>query len=479
MAGSDESIKPSALSARMPFIVLSNVEKTDPATRRLIRSHARRGITRKRGPPAKDQPTVSPGAVTGHTQKERVELEEVVEIYTPLIPGRIGSDICFVEFGDEIEPLALLNMTKVSTVARKITFPLRAAIGFQADGSRWDSPFGRDAAALHIMAFAVQGFIDKVLRQKENSINPAAIMHLQKGLRLLRERLLGDDDETRISDSTMGVVLKLASVAHFAGDYETSKQHMEGLRKMVELRGGLDVFRGKMLLVEMLRCDLGIALLNGSYPVFFGQPSEPVIEYPEKLQPASDDKSYSRDTMELVQIADKELATVWQVMRRFCLLVNLGTQTQRLIRPEIIHETMAAVMYRLLHMHFAAGSPDETVRHGLLAFSHHVFLQWQDIKLPYHYFPATYQSSILSLEGADGASPQLLLWLLMIGAISVFDISEDAWLREHIREYASRCQVKTWKAMQDILKSFMWIALLDEQAGKHIYNFACLDDKSF
>lgn len=79
------------------------------------------------------------------------------------------------------------------------------------------------------------------------------MLHLQKGLRLLRERLSGEDEDTKISDATMNVVLKLASATHFNGDYMSSKQHMDGLRKMVDLRGGLDAFQGNELLVEMLR----------------------------------------------------------------------------------------------------------------------------------------------------------------------------------------------------------------------------------
>jgi hypothetical protein len=185
----------------------------------------------------------------------------------------------------------------------------------------------------------------------------------------------------------------------------------------------------------------------------------------------------SQDNIELIRNMDNDLATAWRVMRRFCLLVNLGTQTQRLIRLDIIHETMTAVIYRLLHMSFAAGSIDENVRHGLLAFSHHVFLQWQDIKLPYHHFLIAYRNCILHLKLVDGVSSQLMLWLLMTGANSIFNISDEAWLRECFREQADRCQVKTWKEMQDILKSFMWIALLDEQPGKHIYDVLNLDEE--
>lgn len=99
----------------------------------------------------------------------------------------------------------------------------------------------------------MDGFVDRVLRRQENSRNLVAMLHFQKGLMILRERLLGDNDEAKVSDSTMGVVMKLASVAHFNGDYQASKHHMEGLRQMVDLRGGLGVFRGTQLLVEILR----------------------------------------------------------------------------------------------------------------------------------------------------------------------------------------------------------------------------------
>lgn len=79
------------------------------------------------------------------------------------------------------------------------------------------------------------------------------MLHFQKGLQLFRERLFGEDDKAKISDSTIGIVLKLATAAPFIGDYQASEQHMEGLRRIVDLRGGLDVFKGKLLLVEMLR----------------------------------------------------------------------------------------------------------------------------------------------------------------------------------------------------------------------------------
>jgi len=119
-------------------------------------------------------------------------------------------------------------------------FPLLTEMGFQPEGKAWHYPIGRDAAAFHINAFAVQSFIDRVLRrQSEDMVNPVATLHHQKGLNLIRERLEGDDEEAKISDATIGVVLKLASAAQFGGHVEIAQQHMHGLWEMTNLRGGL------------------------------------------------------------------------------------------------------------------------------------------------------------------------------------------------------------------------------------------------
>lgn len=213
----------------------------------------------------------------------------------------------------------------------------------------------------------------------------------------------------------------------------------------------------------MVRCDLGIALLNGCDPVFFGEGAPP---YPEKL--VLDEMSLHNTTGTL-QIGDGDLATAWRVLRRFCLLVDLATQTQRSLRPDLIVDTMAAVMYRLLRMRFDAGSVDQAVRHGLLAFVYHVFLQWQDIRLPYRSFPEAYKAYIVRLLEEDGASPQLMLWLLFIGAISIWDVSAEPWLMDGLREYAERCRVRKWKDAHAILKEIAWVPVLDEEAGRQLY----------
>lgn len=221
------------------------------------------------------------------------------------------------------------------------------------------------------------------------------------------------------------------------------------------------------------RCDLGIALLASSDPVFYRQPTEPVPDFPEQVLSSFTDCAniYSQEDMQhFVHQLDANVAQIWLIMRKFCLLADLGTQTRMLMQPATIYGTMTAVMYRLLRMGFAAGTLDESVRLGLAVYTHHVFLQWQDMRLPCHPLSESYQDLLQVHALGDTIPPRLSLWLLTIGAISMFSVSDEPRLAGYLRRQAERCGVKTWKDGLEILKSIMWISLLDDKPGKQIYD---------
>lgn len=205
-------------------------------------------------------------------------------------------------------------------------------------------------------------------------------------------------------------------------------------------------------------------------PIFYCRPSEPIPEYPETPLPGLGGINFSKDVPKVLENLDTGIATAWSAVRRFCLLVNLCTQTQRLIPMTVIHRTMTSVLYHLLHMSYPAGSLDGIVRVALLAYSYHVFLQWQDITMPGHHFQDAFRRGIQELEGIDEICPRFKLWMLMAGAVSVFDVRTDAWLRRDMQGQTFRCEARSVRQFQDLLKSFMWIPLLDEKRVEAIHS---------
>jgi hypothetical protein len=67
--------------------------------------------------------------------------------------------------------------------------------------------------------------------------------------------------------------------------------------------------------------------------------------------------------------------------------------------------------------------------------------------------------------------------MLMIEANALFDISDEKWLEDSLRGCIDKCRIKSWKQMQELLKSFMWIPLLDERSGMQIYDWLFPDQE--
>jgi hypothetical protein len=106
------------------------------------------------------------------------------------------------------------------------------------------------------MIFTSQYYFDAILPPKSSPVNQRTLLHFLKTLRLLRERFAHDDDQTKLSNTTVAAVMAIAGHAHWTGDSTSAKHHMEGLYRMVSLRGGVATLRDNpKLLIEILRYD--------------------------------------------------------------------------------------------------------------------------------------------------------------------------------------------------------------------------------
>ena len=221
-----------------------------------------------------------------------------------------------------------------------------------------------------------------------------------------------------------------------------------------------------------------MALHNDVKPVLFsGEPrSEPLVPYPEQwlLFDAAEamPRSCGYHDQRFLNIMDDELIRAWEAMRGFCSLVELSAETKLMLAEETLLETMASVLYRLLEMRFEPTSVSEGMRLGLLAFCSHVFMKWQDVGLSYNHFPSTYRKCLLDIQGLEGVSARMQLWLLTVGAMAVFKERDDQWLTARLRATMELCRVQSWTEVQEIMRSIMWIGLVHDQPGKAVFEAA-------
>ena len=100
--------------AEIPFILTTGGQKSDPATRKLIRSHVMLGKNKGKPRPSKrrkQQPwdTVPPW--------DSVEGMSSIHDHIAAIPRRVGSDWSFTQLADEIEPAALADILKCGSLS--------------------------------------------------------------------------------------------------------------------------------------------------------------------------------------------------------------------------------------------------------------------------------------------------------------------------------------------------------------------------
>ena len=168
-------------------------------------------------------------------------------------------------------------------------------------------------------------------------------------------------------------------------------------------------------------------------------------------------------------------ATIWRVMRKFSSTINQAASTKTKITKDMLLDAMASVMYRLLHAKFRPGSLDEAVRVGLLAFGSSVFLQWKQTKLPDVLFPLEYKACMLQSQLLD-ASPQLWLWLLMMGAMAAMGKADHRWVYPLMRVNIEACGIESWTEAREMMKSLLWIGLVQDHVGQEIFEAALGSD---
>jgi len=168
---------------------------------------------------------------------------------------------------------------------------------------------------------------------------------------------------------------------------------------------------------------------------------------------------------------DNDLAQAWTIILDFCSIINFAVDSELRISTETFLDTMASVTYRLLDMHFEAGSKDEVVRLGLIAFLCSVFLQWKHLGISYSHFTSMFRNCLLEMI-PDRIAPEFMIWLLIVGAVSVFDERDDSWLKPLLRAYIDLRGIDEWNEVQELLKQFLWIGLVYDKPGKRVFESA-------
>ncbi|TGO37416.1 hypothetical protein BHYA_0098g00400 [Botrytis hyacinthi] len=316
------------------------------------------------------------------------------------------------------------------------------------------------------VAVSVTALNNIVLNQEDPKI---AMHHLSLAFRLINDKLSGNE---AASDTTIAVVLTMSHYYRLQGQVIQGLVHLQGLERMVKMRGGISNLRRKQptLAQKIFRADLEHSLHSGTYTRYTVQDIESNDTFCTRESRNLDFYKNKAITCALVSLPlSTELLTLLVDTITFTLLLNDAVVGRA---PPLgghkLHNTLLFLGYSLLSMYPLGdcrpkSSLENAIHLGLVSFIS-TFMRGLDGKVPVNPLLASLlRFSTQQLSKRQCGSPEALLWLLLMGKASIFESLDDTWLASDISHTMQVLNLQNHTDVQRKLESFPWVYALHDK----------------
>ncbi|EAW17781.1 uncharacterized protein NFIA_077140 [Aspergillus fischeri NRRL 181] len=439
-----------------PFIITTSLDKPDRQTRKLIRSHVMRGKNTCKIRRAREAESPAAAAVPPSERWSSASGKE----WVLTTPRKVASELSLFNYMTEMKPYMFSLLFQALTVIK----PAMHALETVTDHSHSDkmlcfADISQYPAMVHSIMFTAQAFHDMSLGA---SYGLLARFHLAKTLQYLQQSLENRAEATKSSTMTVVGLLSLAGI--IAGDLESAAKHMDGLHRMVELRGGWDSLADRETIEHKAKTiDLYLAAGTGSKLRFVEDISwGPHLAHGRLATRFPELKMVSPRP-------DTRLLNVWADIREFSTLANKATTTGVKLAVTSFLQFSRSAPYRLLSLQ-CAHPFHELLRLSMLAFLKPLLIQIPGIGRQMTYLAEKLKASLLEQTSpplVEQAS--LLLWSLFVTCLSIFEEQDQEWLRALVVQTVHTLGLRTWADTRAVLKSFLWVDLMLDQAGERVF----------
>ncbi|KAJ5175574.1 uncharacterized protein N7482_001451 [Penicillium canariense] len=373
------------------------------------------------------------------------------------------------------------NMSNASSTARRE--PVLHKIAFQyypLDVNATSNPFLvswwplalRDPALFHV-SLQTACLDEELLAQK--GFQASGIL-MADSVSLLRQKI--GDISLAVQDGTLNAVITLATIEFGKGNIEVSEMHVEGVRRLVRLRGGINSVRQTSPLTA--RMISWVSMLIMGHPQFpvqddagTGDGIPPLPEW--QLGPTTLD-----DTPEISWVIEDAVVRNAFLRLRY---VFQSAQGARLLGTRL-HDLACFVIHQLLRVvpdipHLHSSPITECIRYALILY---MFI----IQGPTYYSHAVIFNSLVNqfvgylqeLESIPHVYDSLDVWIFGIGLVASTDTPSYRWLTERARAVSASLQLYSCDDAFACIKSVCW---LETARGVDLFRFhwvAILGDRS-
>ncbi|TVY48307.1 hypothetical protein LOCC1_G001955 [Lachnellula occidentalis] len=467
----------------MPFEFVNNNASIDRVARSRIRSHVAIGrnvgktIVRPSRKRMNELRVKAPIALILKAEKVAHDLENKQDV-VPEIERQVGDGLSVFTFPEHVMPASKGLLQRAFSLfsgplhAPELTYAIDAT---ECRTTIWVQLMFQDEAYFHCALAVSLVALNKLVMKQEDPTE--AIHHQSRTLRLINERLSGQD---AVSDTNIAVVVALTQYDRLRGNYYNSLAHIQGLQRMIELRGGISKLAHSKpgITQKIFRADLEYSIQLGSATQFSiadvilgitsisGIPKSTKHDRQKipRIFRCQGDVQFSAELLDLlIDITD------------FAWHLNDSSAEQRpKLKFYAFHDIILLLGYRFIHIS-PLGRPcltsclENALHLGLGAFIM-TFLGGIDRKIADA--PLLSELARSAAQGEFNDTPEsqeVLLWILFIGAASIFKQADDIWLIPKTAHTIHVLGLCTWEDVAEKLARFPWVDALHSKVGQALW----------
>ncbi|KAK8003548.1 SET domain-containing protein [Apiospora arundinis] len=443
--------------------------------RRLIRSHVMKGKnTGKSLPPRKRHRGTTPvkrtldTSIVSTTKGMDPRLMVYGETRILELISLYWSDLSLISFAHELTPESRPLIHQWFTFVSQAMYPPQFCQKYDLVGTLWFGLALQDEAYCHLMLAMAASMASFSLG--ESRLTPLIMTHLARTYQIINKRLSGPE---ALSDGSIAVVTSLAMHEDLHQQQSTAMVHFQGLRRMVELRGGMrHLFSVERHIGQKVwRLDIEFALHTGSDIHFHDNniPSSVVIDGLRK-----DRRVYKRNHIpQWLCDTSTGLLDIALDAIDFTEFLNTRSIGNKLFALDYT-DALLALTGSLLQVAPVAGKlpqgRDNLMHKSLLTYMVTFRPEYGRRLAKYNLLGRGLRSSAQAFRPSTAFDHELLLWALYCGGIQVFDESKDLdWLSSMVTRACEHLSLHTWAETRNVLRKVAWIPSVHDEAGETLW----------
>ncbi|KAF7155892.1 hypothetical protein CNMCM5623_008772 [Aspergillus felis] len=305
-----------------------------------------------------------------------------------------------------------------------------------------------------------------------------AMSHISHTFRLINQRL---SSQEAINDTIMAVIVSMAQYERHQNQYQRGFVHVQGLRRMVQLQGGvLQVSKSHHILVQkMLRVDLEYSLQLGSATLFSLEDAikenKTIIELYGDLKRQNQAGSSKPYRPPFLRSLPSDIQDIFIDVTSLASTLNDATHgASPKLNSSTFHSDLLVLGYRLVDRYTLGGCrPECTIENGihlgLTAFLV-TFLPGLDRRIAHNALLVKLLLDAAQAFSGDGLDIQeILLWMLYIGAASSSQLGTHPMWISKSKETIDTLKLRTWEQVQHVLSKYPWVNAVHDTAGKALW----------